>query len=106
MVKIVFHSASGGVDEVEAAVGGTLMRAAKDNGIDGIVAECGGSQVCGTCLVYVREPWFSRLPAPDELEAEMVDYAMHPHPRGRLSCQIELSAELDGMQVETPESQR
>jgi 2Fe-2S ferredoxin len=106
MVKVVFHSAFGGVCEIETPAGDSLMRAAKDNGVEGIVAECGGSQVCGTCLVYVREPWFSRLPAPNELEAEMVEYAMHPHPRGRLSCQIELTGELDGMEVETPLSQR
>ena len=82
------------------------MRAAKDAGVEGIVAECGGSQVCGTCLVYVPEPWFSKLPAPNELEAEMVEYALHPHPLGRLSCQIEITQTLDGIEVETPEAQR
>lgn len=105
MIKILFHS-GGGVREVKASAGQSLMRVAKDNGVDGIVAECGGTQVCGTCLVYVHEPWFSRLPAPDELEQEMVEYAMHPDPLGRLSCQIELTDELDGIEVSTPESQR
>lgn len=106
MVKIVFKSASGNITEIDGRAGGSLMRAARDKGVPGIVAECGGSQVCGTCLVYVHEPWFSRLPRPNELEAEMVEYALYPHPHGRLSCQIELTEELDGMVVETPEAQR
>ena len=103
---ITFYSSTGDTRLIEAAVGETLMCAAKDGGIEGIVAECGGSQVCGTCLVYVHEPWFSQLPAPNELETEMVEYALHPSPLGRLSCQIELTETLDGIEVETPEAQR
>lgn len=106
LVDISFRSASGEVSKVEAKVGESLMRAAKDNDIDGVIAECGGNQVCGTCLVYVDEPWFSRLRPPDELEAEMIEYAMHPQPTARLSCQILVSSELHGMSVETPVSQR
>ena len=106
MVRIVFRSASGTATEVDAAEGQSLMEAAKAAGITGIDAECGGSMICATCHVHVAPDWFARLAPAGEIEAEMVEYTRHPRPTSRLSCQIAVTAELDGLEVEVPPSQR
>lgn len=106
MVRIVFHDCDGSVTEIDAKPGVSLMQNAKDHDVLGIEAECGGSMVCGTCQVYVADDWYANLPEPTEMEREMVEYTRHPRPSSRLSCQIVVTPEMDGLEVETPVSQR
>lgn len=106
MVRIMFRDSAGNARVVEAEAGQPLMAGAKAAGVDGIEAECGGSMVCGTCQVYVAPAWFARLPAATAIEAEMVEYTRHPRANSRLSCQIMVTLEMDGLEVETPPSQR
>jgi 2Fe-2S ferredoxin len=75
------------------------MEAAVDNDVDGVVAECGGACACATCHVYVDPEWQERLPAIEAMEDAMLDAVMDRQPGSRLSCQIELTAELDGLRV-------
>ncbi|MDB5899095.1 MAG: (2Fe-2S)-binding protein [Ramlibacter sp.] len=92
---------------LQAAEGKSLMETAVGAGVQGIVGECGGSAMCATCHVYVEEPWLARLPAPLETELEMLECtASERRPNSRLSCQIKLSAGLDGITVRLPESQQ
>lgn len=105
MPKVVFTDHDGTVRLVEAETGLSLMEAARNNGIEGIVAECGGMCACATCHVYVADSWFSRVGPPNEDEEPMLDFIDERKPNSRLACQIELSNELDGLEVETPESQ-
>lgn len=106
MVRICFVHADGAVQEIEAEPDETLMAIARAKGVDGIVAECGGSMICGTCHVYVGEPWFSRLGPPDALEADMLDCGLHQKPTSRLACQIMVSDVMDGLEIGVPPSQR
>ncbi len=106
MVRIVFRDDAGNAAEIEARAGQSLMGSAKAAGIAGIEAECGGSMVCATCQVYVAPDWFERLPPASAMEAEMVEYTRHPRPTSRLSCQIMVTPQLDGLEVTTPPSQR
>ncbi len=78
----------------------TLMEVARANGVEGILADCGGACACATCHVYVDPDWLDRVGAPDEIEAEMLDMVSDLHrPGSRLSCQIRLERELDGLKV-------
>lgn len=98
--------AAGMVRDIDAKPGESLMENAKAHGIDSIVAECGGSMVCGTCHVHIPEPWIARLEPPSAMERDMLECVMHPAPNARLSCQIIVTPELDGMEVIVPPSQR
>jgi 2Fe-2S ferredoxin len=104
-MEVVFITADGRKFAVKVGGADSLMRAAVDAGVPGIVAECGGSCSCGTCHVYVNQAWQSKLPAPSSSEASMLEAFGTSRPNSRLSCQIELSSELDGLTVEVPESQ-
>lgn len=106
MVKITFHTPDGEVRTVDAVAGQSLMRAAVDHQVQGIEAACGGSLACGTCHGYVDERWLSMLPAQGDIEKEMLEYGVHVQPNSRLTCQIPVSAEMDGMVVRLPPSQR
>ena len=106
MVRIVFRDEAGHTHEIDAEVGLSLMECAKTQGVDGIEAECGGSMVCGTCQVYIAEPWFSAIAPASAMEAEMTQYTRHPRPTSRLSCQIVVTEAMDGMEVGVPEAQR
>lgn len=75
------------------------MEAAVDNEVVGIVAECGGACACATCHAYVSEPWLERLPPPEEMESAMLDAVAERRPNSRLTCQIELTRDLDGLEV-------
>ena len=99
MPKITFIGSDESVADVDAKVGHTLMEVAVDNNIKGMVAECGGACACATCHAYVDEAWLNRLPAMDDMEDAMLDSAMERRPNSRLSCQIEVTAELDGLVV-------
>ena len=86
--------------------GQSLMQAAMHNNVDGIDADCGGLMTCGTCHVFVREPYASQLPAPSRDEEGMLDFTAVPRePNSRLSCQIQLTQALDGLTVDLPETQ-
>lgn len=106
MVRIRFRDEDGRTQDIEAEAGLSLMENAKAHGIDGIEAECGGSMVCGTCQIYVAEPWFSAIAPASAMEGEMVEYTRHPRPTSRLSCQIVVTEAMDGMEVGVPLSQR
>lgn len=106
MVQIVIVQPSGASFELEVPEGWSLMQAAVKNGIDGIVAECGGSCVCATCHVYVQPERFAELPPPGDDELELLDEVKaERRPGSRLSCQIKSAAELDGLIVTIPERQ-
>ncbi len=106
MGKVTYVAADGAAKSYDIADGKSVMQGAMDNGLDGIVAECGGSMMCATCHVYVREPWLSKLPAPDETEDAMLTMtASARKANSRLSCQIKMSTEFDGIIVDLPETQ-
>ena len=106
MPKITFNSANGGSSEVDAPVGVSVMRAAVDNDVGGIVAECGGSAACATCHVYVDEEFLHLLRPPDTQEAQMLEFvATERLPGSRLACQILITDALDGMKVVVPDRQ-
>ena len=105
MPKITYIAFDGDETIVDAKEGMSVMQSAVNNGVDGIVAECGGACSCATCHVYVDEAWFEKLPEAQAMEKEMLDFVMSPQPTSRLSCQIKVTAELDGLVVNTPESQ-
>lgn len=91
---------------LECETGQSLMQAAVAANIDGIEADCGGMMTCATCHVYVREPHADALPAPGDEELGMLEFTASPRQaNSRLSCQIELTAALDGLVVELPDSQ-
>ena len=106
MPDITFLHADGTVEGFEAPEGVSLMQAATGYGIDDIVAECGGSMVCATCHVIVDPAWAPRLPPPSALELDLLDSTAVPRePTSRLSCQIPLTAALQGLVVRLPERQ-
>ena len=105
MPKVTFVTPEGATKIVEAPAGDTLMEAAFDNGIDGVVAECGGACACATCHVYVDEQWLPRMPAMDDMEDAMLDAALDRRPSSRLSCQIELVDDFDGLVVTVADNQ-
>lgn len=100
MAKIIFIDRDGGRHEVEATNGMSVMEAAMKNSIPGIYAECGGTCSCATCHVYVDDAWRELAGVPDDLEDGMLDAAIDRRPSSRLSCQINVSAALDGLVVE------
>jgi len=103
--SIKFISHDGSVREVHVAAGTSVMHAAVDNGVSGILADCGGACSCATCHCYIDEAWREKTGEPDEVEAQMLDFVMHPQPNSRLSCQIVMEDELDGLVVRLPVSQ-
>ncbi|MBB4094749.1 (2Fe-2S)-binding protein [Ochrobactrum pecoris] len=106
MTKIVFVSSDGATrTEVEADNGSSVMEAAIRNGIPGIDAECGGACACATCHVYVDEDWIDTVGSPDAMEEDMLDFAYEVRPTSRLSCQIRVSDDIDGLIVQVPERQ-
>ncbi len=106
MIKIRITRADDSVLDIEAQPGQSLMKAAVDANVDGIEADCGGTLTCATCHVYIAPAWQERLPAAKGDEVDMLDFAASPvEPGSRLSCQVMLSAELDGLEVRLPASQ-
>jgi ferredoxin, 2Fe-2S len=105
MPKITYIEHGGKEHVVDADVGMTVMEAAVKNQVPGIEAECGGACSCATCHVYVREDWKEKTGEPDEMEEDMLDFAFDVRPTSRLSCQIQINEELDGLIVEVPEKQ-
>jgi len=102
MPKITFIEHDGTVHTVEAEIGSTVMETAQRNNVASIVAECGGSCTCATCLVHVDEKWSETVGKPSAEEEDMLDFAFEVKPTSRLSCQIKVTQELDGLIVHTP----
>lgn len=105
MGKITFVTADGERTEIDAKPGESIMRIALDAGLDGIVGECGGCLSCATCHCYVLGDWTAKIPPPGDEEQVMVDCAIDVQDNSRLSCQIEFSDELDGIEIGIPASQ-
>jgi 2Fe-2S ferredoxin len=105
MPKITYKDQKGNSKTIEVNNGLTVMEGAVQNNITGIDADCGGSMACATCHVYVEESWFNKLPDPEDAEKDMIDMAYEPKKNSRLSCQIIVSDEIDGLTVKTPEKQ-
>ena len=105
MPKITYIEHNGKIHSIEVANGLTVMEGAVQNNIPGIDADCGGSMACATCHVYVEEKWLSKLPKAEEGEIDMIDMAFEPKKNSRLSCQLIVTDEMDGLEVTTPEKQ-
>jgi 2Fe-2S ferredoxin len=105
MVKINFIDHTGATQTVEAEAGSTVMEAAIRNAVPGILAECGGACACATCHVYIDESWKEKTGEPSPMEEDMLDFAFDVRPTSRLSCQIKITDELDGLAVNVPERQ-
>lgn len=102
MTKIIFLTGDGKEQSVDATDGASIMEAAVANGIDAIPADCGGACACATCHVYVEAAFLERVGAPNEMEEAMLDFDEQRKPNSRLSCQIAVSPELDGIRLQIP----
>jgi 2Fe-2S ferredoxin len=105
MPKITYKDNQGNSKTIEVDNGLTVMEGAIQNDIEGIDADCGGSLACATCHVYVEDKWFNKLPKLEDAEIDMIDMAHEPKKNSRLSCQIIVCDELDGLIVTTPTKQ-
>src|SRR6204780_1554544 len=105
MTKGTYIDAAGASRTVEAQIGSTVMETALRNGVPGIEAECGGACACATCHVYVDEAFKEIVGEPEPMEEDMLDFAFDVRPTSRLSCQIRVRDELDGLTVTVPERQ-
>ena len=105
MAKIKYIEHNGNEHTVDVQNGLTVMEGAVQNDIPGIDADCGGSMSCATCHVYVKEDWYDKLPKKEMGEDDMLDQAYEPKSNSRLSCQIMVSDDLDGLSVYMPEKQ-
>ena len=105
MPKITYIESNGTEHAVDADNGATVMEAAIRNMVPGIEAECGGALACATCHVYVDDAWIEKTGEASTMEEDMLDFAYDVRPTSRLSCQIRVSDELDGLVVRVPERQ-
>ena len=105
MPKITYIEHDGTERSVDAELGATVMETAIRNSVPGIVAECGGACSCATCHVHVDEAWSEKVGPPSPMEEDMLDFAFDVRPTSRLSCQIKVTDELDGLIVRTPAQQ-
>lgn len=105
MAKITFIQPDGSQQSVEAKPGQTVMEAARLANIAGIEAECGGACACATCHVYVDENWTAKTGKAAAMEEDMLDFAFDVRPQSRLSCQIKVTPELDGLVLRLPTKQ-
>ena len=105
MTKITYIENSGKSHTIDVENGLTVMEGAVQNDIPGIDADCGGSMACATCHVYVKEDWLNKISAKTDGEDDMLDQAYEPKSNSRLSCQLVVSDEYDGLTVNLPEKQ-
>ena len=105
MTQITFIDSGGTSRTVEGENGSTVMETAIRNGVPGIEAECGGACACSTCHVYIDEAWQEKVGEPSPMEEDMLDFAYDVKPNSRLSCQMKVSDDLNGLVVRTPERQ-
>ncbi len=105
MINITYIASDGKSRTVAADAGTTVMETALKNDIPGIDAECGGACACATCHVHVEAEWMPKVGKPEPMEEDMLDFAFDVKPTSRLSCQIKVRPELDGLVVRTPDRQ-
>ena len=105
MTKVTYKERDGNSRTIEVENGLSVMEGAIQNDIPGIDADCGGAMACATCHVYVDDKWFDKIPKAEDDEIDMIDMAFEPKKNSRLSCQIIVSEELDGLEVTTPAKQ-
>jgi len=105
MPKITYIDSTGERRTINVEKGLTVMEGAVQNQIPGIDADCGGGMACATCHVYVKEEWLNKLSKAEDAEQDMIDMAFEPKKNSRLSCQLIVSDELDGLVVTTPSKQ-
>tara|TARA_Y100000748_G_scaffold261913_1_gene230168 strand:+ start:93 stop:413 length:321 start_codon:yes stop_codon:yes gene_type:complete len=105
MPKITYIDFKGNEKTIDVDNGLSVMEGAIQNNIPGIDADCGGGMACATCHVYVKEEWFNKIDKPEDGEVDMIDMAFEPKKNSRLSCQIIVKDELDGLVVTTPSKQ-
>lgn len=105
MATVIFITHDGSKHEIAVENGSTVMEAAIKNSVPGIDAECGGACACATCHVYVDDTWAEKTGKAEAMEEDMLDFAFDVRPSSRLSCQIKISDELDGLTVTIPEQQ-
>jgi len=105
MPKITYIEHNGKSHTIDVSNGLSVMEGAVQNNIPGIDADCGGGMACATCHVYVKEEWFDKLPKKEDGEEDMIDMAHEPNKFSRLSCQLSVSDEIDGLVVQFPEKQ-
>ena len=105
MTKVTYISSEEKITTIEIANGLTVMEGAIQNNIQGIDAECGGGLACSTCHVYVKDNWYDKIPKKTDGEEDMLDMAFEPNQFSRLSCQITVTDELDGLVVKLPSKQ-
>ncbi|MDH4073612.1 MAG: 2Fe-2S iron-sulfur cluster-binding protein [Gammaproteobacteria bacterium] len=105
MPRIIFITPDGERHEVKAENGYSVMEAAINNNIDGIVAECGGACACATCHSYIDEAWLDKMPPMDDMEDSMLDAAYERRNTSRLTCQLEINDAWDGLVVHVAENE-
>ena len=105
MPKIIYKDSQGASKTIEVENGLSVMEGAIQNDIPGIDADCGGAMACATCHVYVEEKWLDKLTKAEEAEIDMIDMAYEPKKNSRLSCQLIVTDEMNGLIVTTPEKQ-
>jgi 2Fe-2S ferredoxin len=105
MPRITYIEHNGTEHTVEVAVGLTVMEGAVNNNVPGIDADCGGACACSTCHAYVDPDWVGKLPVREDMEEDMLDFAFEPNERSRLTCQIQVTPEIDGLVLQLPEKQ-
>ncbi len=106
MPKITYIEHTGKEHTIDVPTGLSVMEGARDNNVPGIEADCGGACACSTCHVYVDEAWVDKLPPKDDMEADMLDFAWQPDERrSRLTCQVKVTDDMDGLVVHLPEKQ-
>ena len=105
MPRVTFVQPDGSRETVEARPGRTVMEAAREHGIRGIVAECGGECSCSTCHCYVDATWVERVPGRSSDESTLIEFAWEPRDSSRLACQLQVTEALDGLVLHVPEKQ-
>ena len=105
MPRLTIIEHSGKEHQLEADEGKSVMQAALDALVPGILADCGGACSCATCHCYVDEAWFARLPGAEGAERDMLECALDPQANSRLSCQLRVTAQTDGLVIRLPKSQ-
>ena len=105
MPKVTYNDFQGNSKTIEVDNGLSVMEGAIQKDVPGIDADCGGSMACATCHVYVEEKWLNKLPKAEDAEVDMIDMAYEPKKNSRLSCQLIVSDELDGLTITTPAKQ-
>ena len=105
MAKITYIQSEGKSQTIDVSNGLSVMEGAVQNDISGIDADCGGGMACATCHVYVQDEWFDKLPTKEDGEEDMLDMAFEPKKNSRLSCQLIITDELDGLTVSIPSKQ-